>query len=54
MHHPEIYDIISIIEDYYILTDAKFRCWLPDTNASKADRDEKRVEKHEKLKLRTL
>ncbi|WP_309735773.1 hypothetical protein [Chamaesiphon sp. OTE_75_metabat_556] len=28
MHHPEIYDIISIIEDYYILTDTKFRCQI--------------------------
>jgi hypothetical protein len=34
--------------------DSEAKSWLPDTNASKADRDEKRVEKHEKLKLRTL
>ncbi len=28
MHHPEIYDIISIIEDYFLLSDAKFRCQI--------------------------
>ncbi|WP_310489896.1 hypothetical protein [Chamaesiphon sp. VAR_69_metabat_338] len=28
MHHPEIYDIISIIEDYFLLSDTKFRCQI--------------------------
>jgi hypothetical protein len=28
MHHPDIYDIISIIEDYFLLSDAKFRCQI--------------------------
>jgi hypothetical protein len=25
MHHPEIYDILSIVEDYFILSDSEFR-----------------------------
>lgn len=28
MHHPEIYDLISIIEDFFIFTDTKFRCQI--------------------------
>jgi hypothetical protein len=28
MHHPDIYDILSIIEDYFILTDTEFRCQI--------------------------
>ena len=28
MHHPEIYEILSIIEDYFIFTDTKFRCQI--------------------------
>ncbi len=28
MHHPDIYDIVSIIEDYFILTDTRFRCQI--------------------------
>jgi len=28
MHHPEIYDIVSIIEDYFLLSDTKFRCQM--------------------------
>ncbi len=28
MHHPQIYDIISIIEDYFLLTDITFRCQI--------------------------
>lgn len=28
MHHPDIYDLISIIEDYFIFTDTKFRCQI--------------------------
>lgn len=28
MHHPAIYDLISIIEDYFILTESEFRCQI--------------------------
>jgi hypothetical protein len=28
MHHPDIYDMLSIIEDYFILTDTKFKCQI--------------------------
>jgi hypothetical protein len=26
MHHPDIYNIIAIIEDYFLLCDSEFRC----------------------------
>jgi hypothetical protein len=35
MHHPEIYDTISIIEDYFLLTDTKFRCQVEPLTCSK-------------------
>ena len=28
MHHPQIYDTISIIEDFFLLTDTQFRCQI--------------------------
>jgi hypothetical protein len=28
MHHPDIYDLVSIIEDYFILADDEFRCQI--------------------------
>jgi hypothetical protein len=26
MHHPDIYDILSIVEDYFLLSDSEFKC----------------------------
>jgi hypothetical protein len=26
MHHPDIYDIVALIEDYFLLCDSNFRC----------------------------
>jgi hypothetical protein len=28
MHHPQIYDTISILEDFFLLTDTQFRCQI--------------------------
>jgi hypothetical protein len=40
MHHPDIYDILSIIEDYFIMTDSEFRCKIEPVIYSKpCDRD---------------
>jgi hypothetical protein len=35
MHHPDIYDILSIIEDYFIMTDSEFRCKIEPVIYSK-------------------
>jgi hypothetical protein len=35
MHHPDIYDILSIIEDYFVLTDSEFRCKIEPVIYSK-------------------
>lgn len=38
MHHPQIYDLIATIEDYFLLSDVKYRCQIesqiypPDPN----------------------
>ncbi len=40
MHHPDIYDILAIIEDYFIMTDSEFRCKIEPVIYSKPyDRD---------------
>jgi len=35
MHHPDIYDLLSIVEDYFILTDSEFRCKIEPVIYSK-------------------
>jgi hypothetical protein len=35
MHHPQIYDTISILEDFFLLTDTKFRCEIEPVIYSK-------------------
>jgi hypothetical protein len=40
MHHPDIYDILAIVEDYFIMTDSEFRCKIEPVIYSKPyDRD---------------
>jgi hypothetical protein len=36
MHHPQIYDTISIIEDFFLLTDTQFRCQIEPVLYSKS------------------
>jgi hypothetical protein len=35
MHHPDVYDILSIVEDYFVLTDSEFRCKIEPVIYSK-------------------
>jgi hypothetical protein len=36
MHHPQIYDTIAIIEDFFLLTDTQFRCQIEPVLYSKS------------------
>jgi hypothetical protein len=35
MHHPDIYDILAIIEDYFLLTGSEFKCKIEPVIYSK-------------------
>jgi hypothetical protein len=35
MHHPDIYDILAILEDYFLLVDSEFRCKIEPVIYSK-------------------
>jgi hypothetical protein len=35
MHHPDIYDILAVVEDYFILTGSEFRCKIEQAIYSK-------------------
>jgi hypothetical protein len=37
MHHPDIYDILAIIEDYFLLTSSEFKCKIEPVIYSKPD-----------------
>jgi hypothetical protein len=45
MHHPDIYDVIATVEDYFILTDSEFKCKIEHAiysrpyNGDKPDED---------------
>ena len=36
MHHPQVYDIISTIEDFFLLTDSSYRCQIEPRIYSKS------------------
>jgi hypothetical protein len=35
MHHPDIYDILAIVEDYFLLTGSEFKCKIEPVIYSK-------------------
>jgi hypothetical protein len=53
MHHPDIYDILAIIEDYFLLTGSEFKCKIEPVIYSKPyDRDKPNEDLRERKGLK--